>query len=110
MCTHSQAADWAPAHGVSALSCTLIIVSACAHCAVLLLQLFETGVDEMSWDDLSQSRNDWPTIRECHAYRRTAYDIILKLLEVREGPSVFHLRPRSAQRGTAQQGAVQAAP
>jgi hypothetical protein len=47
------------------------------------LQLFETGVDEMSWDDLSQSRNDWPTIRECHAYRKTAYDIIMKLLEVR---------------------------
>jgi hypothetical protein len=49
----------------------------------LCLQLFETGVDEMSWDDLSQSRTDWPTIRECHAYRRAAYDIIIKLLEVR---------------------------
>lgn len=36
----------------------------------------------MSWDDLSQSRTDWPTIRECHAYRRAAYDIIIKLLEV----------------------------
>jgi hypothetical protein len=47
------------------------------------MQLFETGVDEMSWDDLSQSRNDWPTIRECHAYRKAAYDIIIKLLEVR---------------------------
>ncbi len=51
-------------------------------CACLSVQLFETGVDEMSWDDLSQSRNDWPTIRECHAYRKAAYDIIIKLLEV----------------------------
>lgn len=32
-------------------------------------QLFETGVDEMSWDDLSQGRDDWPSIRDCHAYR-----------------------------------------
>jgi hypothetical protein len=67
-----------------------------------MLQLFETGVDEMSWDDLSQSRNDWPTIRECHAYRRTAYDIILKLLEVRERQQLV-----SAQHGTAQEGTKQ---
>jgi hypothetical protein len=44
-------------------------------------QLFETGVDEMSWDDLSQSREDWPSIRDCHAYRKTAYDIILRMLK-----------------------------
>jgi len=43
----------------------------------------------MSWDDLSQSRHDWPTIRECHAYRKTAYEIIIELLEV--GPAVCHL-------------------
>lgn len=43
-------------------------------------QLFETGVDEMSWDDLSQSREDWPSIRDCHSYRKTAYDILVRML------------------------------
>lgn len=32
--------------------------------------MFETGVDEMSWDDLSQGRGDWPPVRALHAYRR----------------------------------------
>ena len=34
----------------------------------------------MSWDDLSQSRQDWPSIRDCHAYRKTAYEIIHRVL------------------------------
>lgn len=89
----------------------MLMVSACVVTAVLLLQLFETGVDEMSWDDLSQSRNDWPTIRECHAYRKAAYDIILKLLEVRVKGNISRTYVScSAQRGTAQQGALQAPP
>jgi hypothetical protein len=44
----------------------------------------------MSWDDLSQSREDWPSIRDCHAYRKTAYDIILRMLKstpALEGPA-----------------------
>jgi hypothetical protein len=36
----------------------------------------------MSWDDLGQSRSDWPTIRQCHAYRKASYDIIVKMLQV----------------------------
>ncbi len=27
-------------------------------------------MDEMSWDDLSQGRNDWPSVRAAHAYRK----------------------------------------
>lgn len=65
-----------------------------AACGAFCVQLFETGVDEMSWDDLSQSRNDWPTIRECHAYRKTAYDIIMKLLEVRHTTLQHKLQQR----------------
>uniref|UniRef100_A0A383W2U2 Generic methyltransferase n=1 Tax=Tetradesmus obliquus TaxID=3088 RepID=A0A383W2U2_TETOB len=55
-------------------------------------QLFETGVDEMSWDDLSQSREDWPSIRDCHAYRKTAYDMILRMLKTTpalQGPATW---------------------
>ncbi|KIZ00191.1 hypothetical protein MNEG_7774 [Monoraphidium neglectum] len=36
-------------------------------------QLFEVGVDEMSWDDLSQAKEDWPPVREAWAYRGKAY-------------------------------------
>jgi len=43
--------------------------------------LFETGVDEMSWDDLSQSHVAWPTIREVHAYRAEVYGIVRRLIE-----------------------------
>ena len=58
-------------------------ISVCAACplnlgdagCLVLLQLFETGVDEMSWDDLSQARNDWPTVEAAHAYRVKAYKV-----------------------------------
>lgn len=43
--------------------------------------LFETGVDEMSWDDMSKNSIEWPTIDHAHAYRRSVYlavkDVIL---------------------------------
>jgi hypothetical protein len=38
-------------------------------------QLFEVGVDEMSWDDLSQAKEDWPPVREAWAYRGKAYKV-----------------------------------
>ena len=44
-------------------------------------QLFETGVDEMSWDDMSKNEMDWPLVREVVEYRRTAYKIIRETLE-----------------------------
>lgn len=40
------------------------------------LQLFETGVDEMSWDDLSQGKEGWPSVDEVTEYRCRAYAII----------------------------------
>ncbi|CAF1290344.1 unnamed protein product [Adineta ricciae] len=45
-------------------------------------RLFETGVDEMRWDDLYEGHDDvWPSIDEIHQYRREAYQIIRKLIE-----------------------------
>merc|ERR1719502_1719340 len=35
--------------------------------------LFETGVDEMSWDDTQQSTQQWPAVSEVRAYRRQVY-------------------------------------
>ncbi len=44
-------------------------------------QLFETGVDEMSWDDLSKNEMTWPSVREVNAYRRTVYQQVRRLIE-----------------------------
>ncbi|GAX79951.1 hypothetical protein CEUSTIGMA_g7390.t1 [Chlamydomonas eustigma] len=48
-------------------------------------QVFETGVDEMSWDDLSQGRDDWPSVRIVHEYRKKAYDVIRNVIETHPG-------------------------
>lgn len=45
--------------------------------------IFETGVDEMSWDDLSKNKMSWPSVAEVHAYRKKVYatvsDVISKI-------------------------------
>ncbi len=43
--------------------------------------MFSVGVDEMSWDDLSESSHDWPSVAELCAYRdqvRAAVDNIIR--------------------------------
>jgi hypothetical protein len=39
-------------------------------------RLFETGVDEMRWDDMSKNEMRWPSIQEVHAYRQQVYRIV----------------------------------
>mmetsp|Transcript_12956 Transcript_12956/g.22861 ORF Transcript_12956/g.22861 Transcript_12956/m.22861 type:complete len:891 (+) Transcript_12956:156-2828(+) len=43
-------------------------------------QLYETGVDEMSWDDLSRARDDWPPVAAVTAYRVKAYQVIRQVI------------------------------
>eukprot|EP01031_Cornospumella_fuschlensis_P034144 gene34144-41332_t len=43
--------------------------------------IFETGVDEMSWDDLSKNKMSWPSVKEVHAYRRQVYQTISSLIQ-----------------------------
>src|SRR5690606_27946886 len=39
--------------------------------------LFETGVDEMSWDDLHDGEQDiWPSLAEVREYRQQVYGIV----------------------------------
>ena len=38
--------------------------------------VLETGVDEMSWDDMSKNESVWPTLERVHAYRRTVYGLV----------------------------------
>lgn len=59
------------------------------RCAGLLTQpinahferIFETGVDEMSWDDLSKNRMPWPSVEEVHAYRKQVYEAVRGLIQ-----------------------------
>jgi 5-histidylcysteine sulfoxide synthase/putative 4-mercaptohistidine N1-methyltranferase len=44
--------------------------------------LFETGVDEMSWDDLHEGdQSIWPPLHEVVAYRRQVYEIVRQLIQ-----------------------------
>lgn len=43
-------------------------------------QIFETGVDEMGWDDMNKNHMQWPTISEVRDYRRQVYDTVSELL------------------------------
>ncbi len=44
--------------------------------------LFETGVDEMSWDDLRENdQTIWPELEEVKAYRATVYDLVQNLIK-----------------------------
>jgi 5-histidylcysteine sulfoxide synthase/putative 4-mercaptohistidine N1-methyltranferase len=44
-------------------------------------QLFETGVDEMTWDDISKNEMEWPSLQEVHEYRRAVYQKVRSLIE-----------------------------
>jgi len=44
--------------------------------------LFETGVDEMTWDDLHEGEDDvWPELDEVIAYRNAVYHLVEGLIE-----------------------------
>ncbi|MCB1825634.1 MAG: 5-histidylcysteine sulfoxide synthase, partial [Candidatus Competibacteraceae bacterium] len=53
-------------------------------------RLFETGVDEMRWDDMSKNEMRWPSIQEVHAYRRQVYRIVRRLIETHPGLETGH--------------------
>ena len=42
--------------------------------------MFAIGVDEMSWDDLSEARYDWPTVEAVAAYRREVRATVDRLI------------------------------
>jgi len=44
-------------------------------------RLFEIGVDEMSWDDMSKNEIQWPSIDACRDYRGQVYKIIRNIIE-----------------------------
>ncbi|RII07928.1 Iron(II)-dependent oxidoreductase EgtB [Streptomyces sp. YIM 130001] len=46
-----------------------------------LEQVLETGVDEMSWDDLSKNEMLWPSVSEVHAYRALVHGLVRGIIE-----------------------------
>ncbi|MGQ0842062.1 5-histidylcysteine sulfoxide synthase [Actinokineospora sp.] len=46
-----------------------------------LEQVLETGVDEMSWDDMSKNEMPWPAVERVHAYRATVYRLVRAVIE-----------------------------
>jgi 5-histidylcysteine sulfoxide synthase/putative 4-mercaptohistidine N1-methyltranferase len=46
-----------------------------------LESLFETGVDEMSWDDMSKNEIVWPRIEVVHEFRKKVYDTVCGVIE-----------------------------
>ena len=47
---------------------------------IYLEKVLETGVDEMSWDDMSKNEMNWPKVSAVHAYRKIVYDIVVDLI------------------------------
>lgn len=46
-----------------------------------LEKVLETGVDEMSWDDLAKNEMNWPSVQSVHDYRQQVYDIVVNLIK-----------------------------
>lgn len=46
-----------------------------------LEKVLETGVDEMSWDDMSKNEMLWPSVFEVHEYRQQVYDLVSNLIK-----------------------------
>jgi 5-histidylcysteine sulfoxide synthase len=58
-----------------------------------LEKVLETGVDEMSWDDMSKNDMQWPSVADVKDYRQKIYNIIIQLLKTHpdlETPKVPH--------------------
>lgn len=44
-------------------------------------RIFEIGVDEMSWDDMSKNDMEWPALDEVLEYRKQVYNLVLSIIE-----------------------------
>ncbi|KDO27547.1 hypothetical protein SPRG_06815 [Saprolegnia parasitica CBS 223.65] len=42
--------------------------------------LFEVGVDEMRWDDMSKNEKEWPSLHDMQAYRRQVYGLVKSIV------------------------------
>lgn len=50
-----------------------------------LEKILETGVDEMSWDDMNKNEMEWPSVATIHAYREKVYTLISETIKTHPG-------------------------
>ena len=43
--------------------------------------IYETGVDEMSWDDMDKNDMQWPSLEDTMAYRQTVYNLVVDIIK-----------------------------
>lgn len=43
--------------------------------------IFETGVDEMSWDDMSKNEMEWPSLEQTIEYRHSVYKAVSHIIK-----------------------------
>lgn len=53
-------------------------------------RIFETGVDEMRWDDMSKNEMRWPGFDEAQAYRKTVHALVSELIATHPGLADGH--------------------
>lgn len=53
-------------------------------------KLFEVGVDEMRWDDMSKNEMLWPSVDEVRAYRAAVYAAVSQLIATHPGLAEGH--------------------
>lgn len=47
---------------------------------IYLEKVLETGVDEMSWDDMSKNEMSWPKVSEVREYRKIVYQFVIDFI------------------------------
>ena len=46
-----------------------------------LEKVLETGVDEMSWDDMAKNEMEWPSVSDVKNYREKIYSIVVQVIQ-----------------------------
>lgn len=53
-------------------------------------RIFETGVDEMRWDDMSKNAMRWPAFDEAQDYRKAVYALVSRVIDEHPGLADGH--------------------
>lgn len=59
-------------------------------------ELFSTGVDEMSWDDMSKNHRPWPALSDVILYRSNVYKLVCEIIEKHFNPNQLPITSKSS--------------
>lgn len=60
-----------------------------------LESIFEVGVDEMSWDDLSKNHMPWPSVAQVHSYRKKVYATVTQVINSASDEMIRNINQQS---------------